>query len=249
MVFTCNICNKEYKQKLGLTKHLKGYNKCGMDTLKQEYEDKIKQLELENKELLEKLINKPTIVNNDNRIDNSITNTIEKIECTITSEDYWNNKSGLFLTYEHVKERKYEKLVSIIVNTISKNFKGFSYYYILSTFCKEKDISDSVLIKDENRGNLELKFSNKVDSYTKVYQHEELDYQFKRIHTECLDIISKINYDKLKYFKSHSFYMNKLRLKLNKEGKTVGNTWKQKKEELLCIQNKEEESNNIELIE
>ena len=231
-MFTCHLCNKQYKHKHNLKNHHKGYNKCGFEIMMSEKDKQIETLKLQVDSLIEELKNKPITINYNT--DNSV--RVEKIECNMTQKQYFNNVDGFSLTYDFIESRKYEKLQSIVDNTVKSNFKGLTYWYILTQFCKEKEIIDSVLIRDANRGSLDVKYNNLVDRFTKLYHHEHLDYEMKRVWNE-INNITRSNYpNKLKFLKDHKYHMNKLRLRMNKEGEKMGCEWKSKKDDMLCIQ-------------
>lgn len=237
-------CNKQYTRKDGLTRHLKGNNSCMVIVLKEEFNTKIevlkKEIELKDKEIIElkehnkdltqQLIDKPkTIINNN-------IEHVEKFEFNITKEDYFNTKKGFHITHSFIEDRKIEKLLDIVDNYgTSKNVKNLNYYHILEICNTEGEILNGVLISNIRKGELDVKCNNKVDTYTKTSYHFEIDSEMKKIYDIIYNRVGKKYTKQLKDLKDHDTLMNNLRIELNRKGKKIGNDWKQKKEELLCI--------------
>lgn len=229
-------CKKQYSRKDNLTRHLKGNNSCMVSL---QMESKNKEIELLKKkieELTQQLIDKPTTITNNQTINN--TTSIETHNFNITREDYFKQCTGFFINHTHIEDYKLTKLEDIIENYIGNGqLKKLTYYHVLQICNTPGEIVDGVLITNLHQGKLDVKCNNKVDTYTKNSHHFEIDTEMKKVYSMIYDYVRRCHPKQLKNLEDHVTLMNRLRLDLKKEGKSIGNDWKQKKEQLLCIKN------------
>lgn len=208
----CMYCDKSYSSKQRLNNHINGINRCSFERMKKEHDKEVNRLNEKIEELTQQLINKPTTINNTN---------IEKIECTINVDDYFKSIKGFHLTQQSIENsnKDQKKIDNILTNSLFNNLKCFSYYWLLTSLCGKNEILDSIVIRDLRRGIITIKFMNLVDECNKNKHHRELQYELSLVYKYIQKRISELDFTKLKYLKSHDYYMDKLRLDLKKNGK------------------------------
>jgi len=183
--YTCDFCDRNYKQKFNLNKHLKT---CKEKKEKEKEENrkleilnaKIKLLELEK----EKALNISNITNNDNSTNtNTNSNNTININNNIILNDYGK---------ESIDFLKSEKYKSIMRGVLQQGIKGIQNY-ISYKYCNPDKPENMTIKYTNNRSNkLKIRKDNKWKTRNKKDVLDELYDRDKNVE-EVLNVYEHIN--------------------------------------------------------
>ena len=180
----CEYCNKSYKQKCHLTRHLKT---CKIKKKKEEEAKKVEILNLEIKLLKLKkeanISNISNITNNDNSSTNTNSNNTININNNIILNDYGKE------SIDFLKSEKHKKL---IFGVLQHGLKGIQNY-ISYKYCNPDKPENMTIKYTNNRSNkLKIRKDNKWKTRNKKDVLDELYDRDKNVE-EVLNVYEHIN--------------------------------------------------------
>jgi hypothetical protein len=169
-------------------------------------DDQIMKLENHIKEMTNKIIEKPT--------------NQYVVNMSQTAEDYMKSKEGIHLNVlQCLQPKESKKIDLLILNGKNNNFVNYDYYNLLCSLIGQNVLLENIIVTDQGRGSVMIKYNNKTEYMTRVKTPFETSYELGKINQLIHD---KVESKYKKFIKSNEFYINKLRMKLVK---TDNRTW------------------------